>query len=332
MLSECWYATTSDDNYHPLTNAYPGGISDDFAFICDTCIGGDTHIGIDMCYDNNYAPGVVFGLGKYRVSVINEENPDVPLATMTIDFRTSHLPEAGSVDFTFHFDAAENKLYLDGAMTQEAGNETIWDLVSYIERKRAWLEPVVPRNFYVSDAGSYPTLTWNHSLTDADSVTAYEIHRAVGKFGFFSKIDEVSASTTSYVDYDYVTGSSIALSYKIRAKNGTVVSQFTNTQTIYGDLYKESSSEKSYEFALNQNYPNPFNPSTTITYSIPNQEFVTIRVFDTLGKEIVELVNEEREAGLYSLEFNADNLPSGIYFYSISAGKYSATKKLLLMK
>lgn len=285
-----------------------------------------------MCYDNNYAPGVVFGLGKYRVNVINEENPDVPLATMTIDYRTSHLPEAGSVDFTFHFDAAENKLYLDGAMTQEAGNETIWDLVSYIERKRAWLEPVVPRNFQVSDAGSYPTLSWNHSLTDADSVTAYEIHRAVGELGSFSMLDEVSASTTSYVDYDYVTGSSIALSYKIRAKNGTVVSQFTNTQTIYGDLYKESNSKKSYKFALNQNYPNPFNPSTTITYSIPNQEFVTIRVFDTLGKEIVELVNEEREAGIYSLEFNAENLPSGIYFYTISAGKYSATKKLLLMK
>jgi len=285
-----------------------------------------------MCYDNNYALGVVFGLGKYRVNVIEESNPEIALATMTIDYRTSHLPEAGSPDVTFHFNASNNKLYFESGFINEVGNETIWDLRANIERKRAWLEPVVPRNFYVSDAGSYPTLTWNHSLTDADSVTAYEIHRAVGKFGFFSKIDEVSASTTSYVDYDYVTGSSIALSYKIRAKNGTVVSQFTNTQTIYGDLYKESSSEKSYEFALNQNYPNPFNPSTIITYSIPNQEFVTIRVFDTLGKEIVELVNEEREAGLYSVEFNAENLPSGIYFYTISAGKYSATKKLLLMK
>ncbi|KUG25461.1 hypothetical protein ASZ90_004716 [hydrocarbon metagenome] len=284
-----------------------------------------------MCYDDNYA-GPEFGLGKYRVNVIEESNPEIALATMTIDYRTSHLPECGSPDFTLHFNASDNKLYFESDFINEVGNETIWDLRANIECKRAWLEPVVPRNFFASDAGSYPTLTWNHSLTDADSVTAYEIHRAEGHFGFFSQIGEVSATSTSYVDYDYVTGRSINLQYKIRAKNGTVVSQFTDVQSVFGDLYKESNSEKSFEFALSQNYPNPFNPSTTITYSIPNQEFVNLKIYDSLGKEIVELVNEEREAGIYCIEFNAENLPSGLYFYTISAGNYSNTKKLLLIK
>lgn len=107
LLTECWDASFQDVDDHPLTNSYPGGESSDYA---DTL---DNHIGIDMCYDNNYAPGVVFALGKYRVNVIEESNPEIALATMTIDYRTSHLPEAGSPDITFHFNASDNKLYKD---------------------------------------------------------------------------------------------------------------------------------------------------------------------------------------------------------------------------
>jgi len=86
------------------------------------------------------------------------------------------------------------------------------------------------------------------------------------------------------------------------------------------------------EFALFQNYPNPFNPSTTISFSIPASEFVTLKVSDVLGSEIKTLVNEEKPAGSYNIEFNAAELSSGIYFYTLQAGKYVQTKKLILMK
>ena len=86
------------------------------------------------------------------------------------------------------------------------------------------------------------------------------------------------------------------------------------------------------EFKLYNNYPNPFNPSTTIKYQIPELSFATFRVYDVLGKEIATLINEEKPAGNYELEFEASSLPSGIYFYRLQAGKFIETKKMVLMK
>lgn len=85
-------------------------------------------------------------------------------------------------------------------------------------------------------------------------------------------------------------------------------------------------------YSLKQNYPNPFNPSTTISYSIPNNGLVTLRVYNILGNEVATLINEEKPAGSYSVVFNAANIPSGIYFYTLTSGKYSETKKLVLLK
>ncbi|GAB6281342.1 MAG: hypothetical protein STSR0008_00810 [Ignavibacterium sp.] len=85
-------------------------------------------------------------------------------------------------------------------------------------------------------------------------------------------------------------------------------------------------------FSLEQNYPNPFNPSTTIKYTIPEKDFVTIKIYDVLGKEVASLINTIKDAGSYEVEFNAKNLSSGMYLYSIQAGKYNTTKKMILMK
>jgi len=86
------------------------------------------------------------------------------------------------------------------------------------------------------------------------------------------------------------------------------------------------------EFSLAQNYPNPFNPTTTIKYQIPEVSFVTLRIYDVLGNEIATLVNEQKPADSYEVEFNASNLPSGIYFYRIQVGSFVETKKMVLMK
>jgi CubicO group peptidase (beta-lactamase class C family) len=93
------------------------------------------------------------------------------------------------------------------------------------------------------------------------------------------------------------------------------------------------------DFYLEQNYPNPFNPSTTIKYQIPASlnpskggTLVTLKVFDVLGNEIETLVKEEKPAGIYELIWNAANLPSGVYFYQLSAGSFIETKKMVLLK
>lgn len=85
-------------------------------------------------------------------------------------------------------------------------------------------------------------------------------------------------------------------------------------------------------FSLQQNYPNPFNPTTTISYSIKGDALVILKVFNLLGQEIVTLVNEAKPAGSYEVDFAASNLPSGIYFYSLTAGSFVKTMQMLLLK
>ena len=88
------------------------------------------------------------------------------------------------------------------------------------------------------------------------------------------------------------------------------------------------------EHKLNQNYPNPFNPETTITYHLPKAELVTLKVYDILGREIESLVNEYKQAGVYSCKLRIDNgrFSSGVYFYRLQCGGYSETKKMILIK
>jgi len=86
------------------------------------------------------------------------------------------------------------------------------------------------------------------------------------------------------------------------------------------------------EFSLDQNYPNPFNPSTIITYSLAKDEKVSLKVYDIMGREVVELVNAKQSSGEYDVEFDASNLSSGLYIYSINAGDFSASKKMILIK
>lgn len=86
------------------------------------------------------------------------------------------------------------------------------------------------------------------------------------------------------------------------------------------------------EFALEQNYPNPFNPNTVISYRLPVIGFVTLKVYDVLGNEVATLVNEEKQSGVYVVEFNAAALPSGVYFYQLKAGEFIQTRKMILIK
>ncbi len=105
-----------------------------------------------------------------------------------------------------------------------------------------------------------------------------------------------------------------------------------NIVGIPGGGNNSGSSGVPNSFALYQNYPNPFNPSTVIKYSVPTLTKVTIKIFDLLGREIKTLVDEEKTAGNYEVQFNASNLSSGVYFYRIQAGDFMQTKKLILLK
>jgi len=91
-------------------------------------------------------------------------------------------------------------------------------------------------------------------------------------------------------------------------------------------------SEVPKSFALQQNYPNPFNPSTKIRFELPASGFVSIKLYDVLGREVAVLVNENLTAGVKEVDYNAVNLPSGVYFYTIKTGSFVDTKKMVLTK
>ena len=126
--------------------------------------------------------------------------------------------------------------------------------------------------------------------------------------------------------------------------NGTgnltiVVGNINNTSdTISNNLTASTqasaveSTDHLYQFDLYQNYPNPFNPATTINYTIPERSNVSLKVYDLTGREIATLVKEVQEAGGHSVNFNAEKLSSGVYFYKIAAGKFISVKKMILIK
>jgi hypothetical protein len=125
---------------------------------------------------------------------------------------------------------------------------------------------------------------------------------------------------------------------QLRGKGSVKITDPTVTQLR---LQTIEGSSVSLEFALLQNYPNPFNPSTNFVFHIPNIPpsevghrgmYVTLKIFDVLGREVTTLVNEEKEPGEYTIEWDASNFPSGVYFYKLTAGKFTDVKKLLLIR
>ena len=119
-----------------------------------------------------------------------------------------------------------------------------------------------------------------------------------------------------------------------------------NSAGTYSYRLKQIDNDGAYEFSktievnfgspikieLTQNYPNPFNPSTTISFSLPESGNVILKIYNVIGKEIETLVEGYREAGIYTVNFNAEELASGMYIYSLRTNGFTETKKMLFMK
>jgi len=136
----------------------------------------------------------------------------------------------------------------------------------------------------------------------------------------------IGTTTTSH-SYSYTDRNIATGNYSYRLKQIDFNGNFE-----YFNLSSEVNVGIPTRFDLSQNYPNPFNPSTSINFDLPVDGKVNIKLFDMSGKEVAVLVNEVKTAGYYSFNFNASNLSSGVYFYSISANNFTATKKMILLK
>ncbi len=133
-------------------------------------------------------------------------------------------------------------------------------------------------------------------------------------------------TTTETKSYSFVDSKLNAGSYTYRLKQMDFNGAYEYSYEVYVDVTGP------VEFALEQNFPNPFNPNTTINYSVAKDGFVNVAVFNLLGEKVAVLVNTIQQAGRYDVTFDASQIPSGIYFYSIEAGDFKAVRKMTLLK
>jgi len=192
-------------------------------------------------------------------------------------------------------------------------------------------------------------ITWDSVFTSDDSITEIfiskndQLYVAVRSEGIYRSINSgenweiVNSGLINYFNYGVVEDNYSHL-YVSTFGDGI----FKSVSPI-SELEEEDNGQ--HNFALYNNYPNPFNPVTKIKYTIPTppitsplvkgrteEGFVTLKVYDILGREVATLVNEEKPAGEYEVEFNATILTSGIYFYQLKAGEFTETRKMVLIK
>jgi DNA-binding beta-propeller fold protein YncE len=184
--------------------------------------------------------------------------------------------------------------------------------------------PVELISFTAKPASIGVLLAWQ-TATEKNNA-GFDIERSTDNAAF-SKIAFVHGNGTTTQSHSYsftdITASGKVF-YRLKQTDYDGTSQYSKTVEVIAGTPTA--------FLLNQNYPNPFNPSTTISYTLPQAEQVTLKVYDVLGHEVATLVNEIKAAGNYTAMFNADKFSSGIYFYKLQAGNFAETKKMMLVK
>jgi len=207
--------------------------------------------------------------------------------------------------------------------------------------------PLAPQNLSWTNTGSpyyHPLISWS-AVNEPDvriNSTGIRLERRLfngetNTWGYWTEVLLLGEST-SYIDNTIYNASGAGngrVQYRVRSKDlGNHYSEYSNTI----DFRFGTSSEKisvinqELDYALDQNFPNPFNPTTKISYSIKQEGIVTLKVYDVLGNEVATLINEVKPEGFYDVDFNANDLPSGIYFYKMQAGKFMAVNKMVLMR
>ena len=237
-------------------------------------------------------------------------------------------PEYG-VDLGFDFYGLaygdfNNDGYLDLVASANDGNNKL--LMNSTNRKGNWLElsltgttinsMAIGAKIRIVAGGKNQSRTRTAGNSYASEMSSM-LHFGIGSLTFIDTLEV----TWSKNNIQVFTNIAVNKQYQL-IEGGTLTTITRRT---------EESTQPS-KFSLQQNYPNPFNPSTTIAFSIPERMFVSLKVYDVAGREIATLVHSDMQGGKYSRQWNADGISGGIYFYRLTAGVYTATKKIVLLK
>ncbi len=231
----------------------------------------------------------------------------------------------GIHEITFKFYVPTGKAGYWNALADFAGSSSKWGMECYLDATAAgrffggssvavpfaytqgsWQTTTLLVNLNVDSAKFYMNGTMVHKWRWTAGASGTAVPKKLSAADFFG----ATATDEFYVDnFSYNPSANWII---------TGINQVGNTVPV--------------EYALSQNYPNPFNPTTKINFALPKSGLVTMKVYDILGKEVATLVNEVKNAGSYTVDFNASSLTSGVYFYKVSVNGFSEVKKMLLLK
>ncbi len=239
------------------------------------------------------------------------------------DFFNSHSgwPQQQKMGDYFDMVSDNNGAYLAWAATFNGEQD-----VYYSNIIDTTIIPVELLTFSASVSANVVTLNWS-TATELNN-HGFKIERSSDKTNWRTiAFKEGKGTTSEPQQYSYVDKLSDIASSKLyyRLKQIDFLGSIEYSNIVEVEVAPSV-------FSLSQNYPNPFNPSTTINYQLPVNSFVTLKVYDVLGNEVAALVNEQKPAGEYEVEFNASELVSGVYFYTLRAGDYVSTKKTVLLR
>ncbi|MGA8263002.1 MAG: N,N-dimethylformamidase beta subunit family domain-containing protein [Ignavibacteriaceae bacterium] len=306
---------------------------------------------INKFLNNNFPPEIVSWTPAIADSITRNYDPEIKRSRDLLETPgTSRDLTLSAVD---PFGASQVKYYwaLDGNV--ESSKDTIYTFHN-IESTAQHVKNVVSAYAYITGQDTV-SISWN--LFDYPLVISSQPTNAVKLNSNYSYQVKVFDYNRDSLNFQLVTHPSwLSINSSTGMVTGTAPSQGedalvsinvidghnnSDTQTFTLHVSNTITNVKLNNnlpttFSLFQNFPNPFNPSTTINYQIPKVGFVTLKVYDVLGREVALLVNEEKPAGSYRVNFDASSvkgeLSSGIYFYRISVGNYSSVKKMVLLK
>ena len=240
----------------------------------------------------------------------------------------------------YSFVTAEYPTKMQSAFALDGTTHTVTDITTSgtykLKGNGVGLTPVELSSFISNVSGRQVNLNWE-TKTEVNT-KEFEINRAsvntTGSFSAWTTVGSVVAAGTSVApkQYTYAEKNLQAGKYQYRLKMIDNDGSFKYSQLVETEVALPK------EFAISQNYPNPFNPSTKIDYQVPVDAKVIMEVYSITGQKVVELVNQDQQAGYYSVNFGASKLASGVYIYRIAAtekasGKnFSSIKKMMLLK
>lgn len=327
-----WYTDDDKNGIHDTCMTYDG---DSLGFSSPLDL-----VGIDLDYDPDGA-FFIAGAGIYKIELTYSGTTNYIL----FDTRTSALPECAAlgspdINFDYHLRAGKWTVHLD-TTNINGTTQFFWELVSLEDCTTQVTTKLVPHpaeNLTKSYQSGFRRVDWDSSSVQDEWCTGYDVFRRWNA-GSWDSI--YTTPLRFYIDQTTPPKGTESASYKIRARNGDAVSFAFSNIVVFGiddpqgggnDKLAAGINGKSLVYELMQNYPNPFNPITNISFTSKEKGFVSLKVFDILGKEVDTIVEKVLPSGNHTVQFDGSRLESGIYIYEINISGFRDSKKLAIIK